>query len=335
MKGFWFSILVLLFLVGCSSSGVHDEVLNVAEMVRSGNPELYQRGIELADSVLSTRPKVRTWDDSLAHRDSSDISYLHLVKLGYIYHTRKDTVASVFAFMDAMPWLSVANQQVYTDHAIRFAGTIGHALSTTESPRMAALSRVAFGRAIDHAIALEDSVLVARLMSSYNTVVALMITMPDSVKEGFRYPESHDENAYWPLFMIALALTFVVAGWAVIRKEKRTSDRDLQGTTHQWRVLAAVYDVCYREVSHVHVRAVRPHVRSINDQGAILMLAALALLGGEESDLERQRQRLYAVLKRHFKSNGWGALPTKRHKWRAWFAQRGWDTHPPKDLTSQ
>lgn len=104
-----------------------------------------------------------------------------------------------------------------------------------------------------------------------------------------------------------------------------------------WQIVGALYIQCFRwdSVPLSLIEQVTGHVRSMNDQGAMMMLASLMVHGSlkEEEDLGKRRMRAWRSTQRLFQLHkSWGALPNKRKLWLLWFQENGWDQNPPEEI---
>lgn len=107
-----------------------------------------------------------------------------------------------------------------------------------------------------------------------------------------------------------------------------------------WQILGALYIQCYRwsSIEEPLVEAVTTQVRSMDDQGAMMMLASLMIHGPltEGENLGKRRMRAWRSVQRLFQQHeSWGSLPNKRVLWCRWFQEQGWDREPPDEIKTQ
>lgn len=174
----------------------------------------YQRFMRSVDSLLAQGPSIRFWNDSLARRDSTMYSSMLLMRMSdEFYHN--DTTSAVYAYFDVLPWLEGVELWLQADHAIRFAGTLGDAMSVTHSPNMARLTYQAFERAKRLSLDHGDTTQYHLADSSYKAVARQVLTMPDSVRAAFGPPPDRPARIPWVLATLAAAFiaASVTGGW--------------------------------------------------------------------------------------------------------------------------
>lgn len=191
---------------------------NRADRIRFASLDpLSQQAMAHVDSVLALPPQIRYYSDSLAHRDSISLAYLHMIRIGHLYY-HQDTTAAVFAYMKAMPLISVYQDSVRIDEMRRFAETVGDAATTTCSLNMARLAHQAFTNAEQLALASGNTTLFHMADSSRSILAGRVLTMPDSVRLAFGPTSPTPLPSPWALVALGAIFTLgCVAGYGKMK----------------------------------------------------------------------------------------------------------------------
>lgn len=155
-------------------------------------------------------------------------------------------------------------------------------------------------------------------------------------------------HAYWP--WLILGVGFVLALPTLMRTQGPPSDKSSLEPIKEtpaggllpkgWVILGAIYRVCFRwpELDAAIIGQVREATRSLEDQGAVMMMASLLIDGPlqPDEDLHKRSGRAWQSIKRLFKQYpDWGSMPNKRLLWARWFQEQGWDQEPPEEIRIQ
>lgn len=155
-------------------------------------------------------------------------------------------------------------------------------------------------------------------------------------------------HAYWP--WLILGVGFVLALPALLRTQDSPSDKSplepVKDTSpgdllpKGWLILGAIYRECFRwpELDPRLIEEVRETTRSLEDQGAVMMMASLLVDGPlqPDEDLHKRSGRAWQSVRRLFKQYpDWGSMPNKRLLWARWFQEQGWDQEPPEEIQIQ
>lgn len=369
-KTFLFLLLVVACLGACKTEQIDLEKIatEVETLAKSGDSTKVVEAELLAERTILAKPTVRTWNDSLAHRDSLNIAYLYQIRTAHYYHTQKDTVKAVLSFMEALPWTQVWHAKARAQWWRFYANDIGEALISTKSPYLAGLAFDAFIEAEHYAYLAGDTTFHAEVLRTKQDLVRELVDEPDSVRLAFAPSRITPKAPADSFGLLAIALGFILLGggggtWYWWRRRNRSaavvdepapaletlpSRFHTEKTVHLFvgdkqasrqQLLNAIWWVVFHPDELAEVRAFVGRRTQTGDLNQLsFCLAAGLLVHGLPEDEEQLatlgkniRARLIRFLE-HLSKEGWATciyLPASDQAWRAHFIDSGSGEKPP------
>lgn len=183
---------------------------------------LSRNALQRVDSILALGPSIRYYSTALAEQDSLTYSYLQRIRVSHLYY-EVDTLAAVFAYYEALPWLPAGSRRGRANVMLEFAETLGDATYISQSPNLARQSYDAFLYAEQLALATKDTLLVRKVYTSMEKVATQLQALPNFVQHAFA-PSDLNKPEQKGLIASLVILSLVLASGAGASHQRRKAE---------------------------------------------------------------------------------------------------------------